>query len=1331
MTHSTSSGGGAEQGTVITFYSFKGGVGRTMALANTAWILASNGFRVLAIDWDLEAPGLHRYFHPLLVDPDLRSTDGVVDLIRGYCLQAAEPPVGAGADTAATSAWFREHADLDRCITGVGLTFGDSGGKLDFMPAGRQNPSYSASVITFDWDHFYAHLYGAEFLAALRRELRGRYDYVLVDSRTGLSDSAGICTVLLPDTVVDCFTMSIQGIEGAVAVAESVRDQTGRQGIRILPAAMRVEFAEQHKLDVGREFARSRFLPFLSHLDREAQDRYWADAEIPYRPFYAYEEIPAPVGERPRQESSLLAACERLTGRITDGLVTELRPMPEPERRALVAAYERVRTSVPSDLYLSYASGDRMWAEWIAAQLTGAGYLVTLSGAADQAGTNVLAELNRTLAGTGRIVALLTSDYARLPYAREIWRTVTARDPAASQRMLVPVRLHDAPLPAPFDDLAAVDLAGRDQESAAAALLAAVGRPDRAAAAPESDGRGQGQGDANRGPRYPGVAPQVWHVPSRNTSFTGRSQVLERMRGLLVAGGPQSPQPLAVFGIGGVGKTQVAIEYAHRFASDYDAVWWISAGQPGLVRQELADLAGELGLRTDESVAATSAAVLEALRVGHPFRRWLLIFDNAELPEELRPFIPSGPGHVLITSRNRTWAQTAEQADVDVFTRGESVQLLQRLNPNLSEADADRVAEILGDLPLVIGQAATWLAQSAMPVEQYLEGLETQLSSTLEQEPSTTNYPRSAAATWLLALDQLRLRRPAAAALLEICAFLGPDPIPMWMFYRGRTVELLRPIDSSLGEPMRMANLFREINRFGLASTDQSNNTITLHRLVQEVLRHKVTRAEWPRMRAETQSVLAEANPRNAEDPGSWDAYAALLPHLAPSRSFTSTDDGVRQWIVDTVRYLWSRSDYAAAQETAEHALSVWIPVFGEDDGLVLYLLTQLGTTLRSSGQVEQAHALSRDVLARATRALGPDDPYTLVAAINLGADLRGIGAYADARDIDRETYATSRVVYGEDHPRTLMAANNLAVSLYLSGDRWNAREIDRMVWETRKRVLPPGHPFTLLSGNNYARDLRETGAVEQALRLLQETVGDYRERLGPKHPASLKAAQNLSAVLRHSGRYEEARALGTETYTTSVEQLGRNHPDTLASATSLACALVACGDAAGARALAEDALLNYREQLGQAHPFTLACANNLAVYLRLTGDADAGRVLCEETLLRFRESVGAENPYTLVCQMNRATDLAGTGDLQGALEVGREAYAGLTAVLRPDHYDTIGCASNLALDLRASGAEKEARGLHEDALRRARATMGEEHPTALAVAAWARLDADIEPPAT
>lgn len=350
-------------GEIITFYSYKGGTGRSMAMANVAWILASRRKKVLIIDWDLEAPGLHRYFAPFLTDRDVTSSRGVIDFIREFAVRAATP---VEADRQ-RSDWFVPLADiLDYAVSLRWPYF--SPGMLDLVPAGQQDASYATRVNSFSWDTFYDKLGGGAFLETMKKLIREQYDYVLIDSRTGVSDTSGICTVQLPDTVVVCFTLNNQSIRGASSVARSIAaqrtDESGKVRVRILPVATRVDTFEKKKVDRRRAYARTAFEPFLQSLPSS----YWNDTEVPYWSFYAYEELLATFGDEPGAPNSMLRAFEGIASHLTNGEVRELVPPPAEERERILAAFEEIpgleevkpepRTSVPvnvraNDLYLS------------------------------------------------------------------------------------------------------------------------------------------------------------------------------------------------------------------------------------------------------------------------------------------------------------------------------------------------------------------------------------------------------------------------------------------------------------------------------------------------------------------------------------------------------------------------------------------------------------------------------------------------------------------------------------------------------------------------------------------------------------------------------------------------------------------------------------------------------------------------------------------------------------------------------------------------------------------------------------------------------------------
>ena len=346
-------------GKIVTFYSYKGGTGRTMALANVGWILASTGLKVLVIDWDLDSPGLHRYFHPFVDSRLVSATPGVIELINDYAWAATVQEDNRAND------WHRQYAKILPHAVSLNWPGFPGEGTLDYVSAGRQNRDYSSSLTSIDWDNFYDRLGGGQFIDALREDMKAHYDYTLIDSRTGLSDIADICTVHLPDILVDCFTLNYQSIEGAAAVAKSVDQRYHYRNIRVLPVPMRVDEAEKDKADAGLDLARTKFDPFPKAMGEYEKNDYWASVVIPYKPYYNFEETLAAFGDAPRSPLTLLGAYERLAAAITEGRVRALGEMSEETRLRYRAAFIRPRQPPPGDIYLSYVPQDRMWADWI------------------------------------------------------------------------------------------------------------------------------------------------------------------------------------------------------------------------------------------------------------------------------------------------------------------------------------------------------------------------------------------------------------------------------------------------------------------------------------------------------------------------------------------------------------------------------------------------------------------------------------------------------------------------------------------------------------------------------------------------------------------------------------------------------------------------------------------------------------------------------------------------------------------------------------------------------------------------------------------------------
>ena len=304
-----------------------------------------------------------------------------------------------------------------------------------------------------------------------------------------------------------------------------------------------------------------------------------------------------------------------------------------------------------SDFFISHAGRDTAWAEWLAWQLQQTGYTVELDVWDWTPGQDFVARMQTALERADRLLAVCTEAYFASAFGDAELRAAFAQSAAAEGR-IVPVLVEPVTLPALYAPLIRVDVSGLDEEAAAARLRGrlAGGRPKSAPPFPRA-----GPAPADK-PGFAGRLPGVWRVPPRNPRFTGRDGLLtELRRGLHAGEGALVVQ--ALYGLGGVGKTQLAIEYAHRFATDYDLVWWLDAEQPVLIPEQLVRLAARLDLPLGATVADTVERLLAEVGRG---RRWLLVFDNAERPADIAAYRPDGDGHVLITSRHPAGAPWAD-----------------------------------------------------------------------------------------------------------------------------------------------------------------------------------------------------------------------------------------------------------------------------------------------------------------------------------------------------------------------------------------------------------------------------------------------------------------------------------------------------------------------------------------------------------------------------------------------------------------------------------------------------------------------------------------------
>ncbi|HKS47758.1 MAG TPA: FxSxx-COOH system tetratricopeptide repeat protein [Amycolatopsis sp.] len=821
--------------------------------------------------------------------------------------------------------------------------------------------------------------------------------------------------------------------------------------------------------------------------------------------------------------------------------------------------------------------------------------------------------------------------------------------------------------------------------------------------------------------------PRIWgQIPLRNPDFVGRGELLEQLRKRLMTPGATAVLPEALHGMGGVGKSQTVVEYIYQHVGEYDVVWWIPAEHSAQIRTSFVDLAKQLDLPASGSADTAVPAVLEALRKGEPYSRWLLVFDNADRPDVVSPFFPAGAGHIVVTSRNSQWAGVARTVEVDLFTREESKELLRRRGGELSDDEADQLAEALGDLPLAIEQAASWRAQTGMQASEYVALLEENRTELLETG-APPDYQLPVAAAWNVPLARLRTEHPAALQLLQLCAFFGPEPISRTVFTGARDAPVPDALREAFGDPIKLNRAIREISRYSLAKIDYRDNTLQLHRLVQAVLKNQLHEPEHGEMRHSVHLLLTNGDPGDPENTTTWRRYAELLPHTNASRAMWCGNPWVKQLVTNLVRYLINSGDFHGAGDQAQQVLNAWRENLGEDSPETLNMARLYAVALQTLGHTKEAQALNAQIYERLRQTVDEDDESLLRIGDAIAGDFRSQGLFAEEVRAQQEVYDRAVRILGEDDPETLRLATNLASSLRLMGRFFDARDLDEETARRRTYTLGENHAATLRSFNALAIDQRECGHYVEAAVLQRDTLAKQREILGDNHPGTLGALRNLAVATRKAGGHDEAQLLSEDCLDRYRRRSGEDHIDTVTATMGLSIDYRHANALARSKELAERSYRAFGEIRGGRHPFTLISGTNLAITLRLATELDAAHELNEFVAKELLDNLGGDHPYTLTAMTNLASDLAALGRVAEACELDRDSLARSDRVLGSEHPSTLAVALNLSLDLNQLGQGDEAAILHTKTTNSFRQVLGADHPATLAAARMVRADCDSD----
>jgi tetratricopeptide (TPR) repeat protein len=826
-------------------------------------------------------------------------------------------------------------------------------------------------------------------------------------------------------------------------------------------------------------------------------------------------------------------------------------------------------------------------------------------------------------------------------------------------------------------------------------------------------------------------------VPAHTSGFVGRESDLAGIYRVFTQGAEAGG--LVIQGLSGIGKTQLAIEYAHRYANQYDLIWWIACGTIERASTGMRQLEELFGIADSPTPPGEKrfAALFEELRTGSTYERWLLIFDDANEPDDIRDLLPLGPGHVLITSRSSRWDESAKMLDLDRFTRRDSVRFLQSRMRGLEEVDAQRLADAVGDLPLILEH----VVESRIPVEEYLAQLDSDPLGLFSRNPPSA-YSATIAETWLAMIAKLDSDNPASIGLLRCLSFFGRGPIPQVSLDRGRYLPgiSLRPL---LSRTILRTRAVRALARSGLLRVDNVTKTIHVHEITQRIARATLQPDEAERIRHDVHLLLAAADPDNPDDSDQWLMYEYLRGHLTPSGAESCEDPAVRRLIINVASYLCAVGDPTAALDLADHAMSLWSQQDDPERGdgpASLALCAPRVAALLALGRYDAAFALAADTLGKLSSAADQYPSESVVLSRVAGVELRIKGDFPAALRADARSALLHVDCFGYDDPQTFVAVNNHATDYALNGAyRMSIQRAESVYLECRAFYDKAEHPSILFYQNALARCYRLNGQYRNAL-ALSETVGEkYRSVVNMgvmknDHPWILVHKIDHAAARRDMGlsdpeMLDALRAEMAEVHQQCWGAFGADNPMTQAAAVTLGSLLRRLpGQLGEAARIVSEAQRWYGETLGPRHPYTYAASAFLASIRRQTGSAEEAVPELGDAITGLRDGLGDDHPYTLAAIAALVNALIQADAVQDALPLGEEALARHRRVLGPDHPNTLACAASVAAALSAAGHEANGGELRQDTHNRYVNTLGEEHPDVRLFTAGGLIDPDFTP---
>lgn len=656
--------------------------------------------------------------------------------------------------------------------------------------------------------------------------------------------------------------------------------------------------------------------------------------------------------------------------------------------------------------------------------------------------------------------------------------------------------------------------------------------------------------------------PPIWNIPyPRNPFFLGRDEILVHLHHLLQANQTTAlSQPQAVSGLGGIGKTQLALEYAYRYHQDYQAVLWAHAESHETLVSSYISLASLLHLpeREAKEQEITVLAVKNWLQA---HRGWLLVLDNADDLTILYAFVPPVPGgHLLLTTRATATGRLAHRIEIEILTPKQGALFFLRrsglLPPDATLEDASpheqslaiQLSRELGGLPLALDQAGAYVEQTSTNLVEYWQLYQQYRADLLQQRGGlVSDHPSSVATTWLVSFQRVEERNQAAADLLRLLAWLPPDGIAEEILPAG--ASFLGPVLALVAENGLLRNQAIEALRaYSFIQRDSKERMLSMHRLVQAVLRDRqdeVERCLW----IERMILTINAAFPAAHEFKNWPQCERLLPSALLAAQWSETYQisrtEVGRLLLEMATYLRDRARYAEAEPLYQRALLIWEQQVGSEHPYVASTLDGLANLYFFQGKHEEAEPRFQRALRIWKQQVGPDDPQVAYLLNNMANLYTSEGKYAEAELLYQRALRIVELQMGSEDVFLAQSLNNLAYLYFVQGKYAEAEPLYQRALLIYEQLFGPEHPYVAFPLIGLADLYAKQGKYTEAEPLYQRALHIRQQQLGLEHSATAVAISGLAILREAQGNLQEALPLYQRALSIQDKNLGPDHPET------------------------------------------------------------------------------------------------------------------------------------------------------------------------------------------